>query len=440
MKRCSLLGFVAVACLQRNLIATTCGVPPPCARIRVSSVLFVGMVVDGAVAPGAADESARDVRFQVDEVFAGLSPSVKEVTVTTKGSWLEKGHSYLIDAARGDDNRLYPTICGNSAEVSDEAIAEFLSYLRQRAEGKAKTSLTVSVTDQYKPVRDVEVTIANLEGNLTSSTGADGFATFSQIKPARYRIAAARAHYRPDPESQSDAEVDVLMGTCASAQVAVQAEGAVGGLVQDARGAPMPSLEVELISVPEDSSDTQSLRMPFFETKTNADGRFLFESVSPGRYFLGSNVIGLNTSRVPPTYYPGQHTRKGAVPVDVKLGETIDNLFFTLPDFGAPREIQICVVDEIGKPVPSVGIAAAFHETRDDFARLGEDLTTDETGCAKARGYTRAAYAIHAIVRPPGADIWQTRLSDSLVINPGEDPVHQVLILKKPIGSPKSHQ
>jgi len=180
--------------------------------------------------------------------------------------------------------------------------------------------------------------------------------------------------------------------------------------------------------------------LPFFETKTNTDGRFLFESVSPGRYFLGSNVIGLNTSAVPPTYYPGQRTRNGAIPVDVKLGETVDNLLFTLPDFGGPREIQVCVVDEIGKPVPSAGIADELDETGGDFARLGEKLTTDETGCIKARGYSRAAYAMHAIVRPPGADIWQMRFSDSLVINPGEEPVHQVLILKKPMGSPKPRQ
>ena len=121
MKLVSLLGLVAIACFQQDLLATTCGVPPPCDRISVGSVLFVGIVVDAGVTAG----TTRDVRFQVDEIFAGLSPSVKEVVVTTGGSWLEKGHSYLIDAARGDDNRIYPKICGTSAEVKDESITEF---------------------------------------------------------------------------------------------------------------------------------------------------------------------------------------------------------------------------------------------------------------------------------------------------------------------------
>lgn len=176
------------------------------------------------------------------------------------------------------------------------------------------------------------------------------------------------------------------------------------------------------------------------EAKTNADGRFQFESVSPGRYLLGSNLIGLNTSSVPETYYPGQRTRNGAIPIEVKLGETVDNLFFTLPDFGGSREIRVCVVDENGKPVASAGISPAFDKTGGDFARLGKKLTTDETGCIQARGYTRVAYAMYAIIRPPEADIWQTRLSDSVVIDPGEEPVLKVLILKKPIGSKKSRQ
>jgi hypothetical protein len=44
------------------------------------------------------EEAPRDVTFTIDEIFEGLSPKTKEVVVTTEGSWLEKGHTYLIDA------------------------------------------------------------------------------------------------------------------------------------------------------------------------------------------------------------------------------------------------------------------------------------------------------------------------------------------------------
>jgi len=432
-----LASLIVLACLQRNLLATSCSVPAPCARVHTNSILFIGVVVDAGVAAGTKTESTRDVHLQVDEAFTGLPANAKEVVVRTEGSWLEKGHRYLIDAGRGDDNRLYPTICGTSDEASSPYVTDVLEYLRQRAQGKAKTSLTVRVTDQYKPVTGVDVTLSGPGVTLRGRTGENGIATFKEIKPAKYRVAGSRIHYHLDAASDSDDEVEVLAGTCPSAWVRFHAEAVVSGFARDATGKPVASLDLELVTAPENPSQEVSLNKPFFEAKTDGYGRFVFESVSPGRYFLGSNVIGLNTSSVPPTYYPGQLTRNGAVPIEVDLGETVDNLSFILPDFGKSREIQLCVLDENGKPAASVGITSTY-KTGGDFARLGERLITDQTGCIKARGYARAAYSVHAILS--AGDIRQTRISDSIVINPGEDPVYQVLVLKRLIGSPNSKQ
>jgi hypothetical protein len=173
-----------------------------------------------------------------------------------------------------------------------------------------------------------------------------------------------------------------------------------------------------------------SLNKPFFTTQTGEDGRFRFESVSPGRYLLGSNVIDLNTSSVPPTFYPGQATRNGALPIDVELGDEVAGVTFILPDFGSLRDIQVYVVDATGKPVESARVRAENLRHADGaFGRLGEELWTDETGCVKARGYSRVAYPIRAVFTPPGADWRQTRHSESIVIQPGEGPVFKVLTL-----------
>jgi hypothetical protein len=190
-------------------VAFVCHLAP---RVRASSVIFVGTVLDAGSAAATKDEFMRDVTFQVDEIFTGLSPSVREVVVTVEGSWLIKGHSYLIDAANGSDHRLHMGLCGASGEIGDNTTAEFLDYLRQRAQGKAKTSLGVSVTDQYEPVSDVDVTIVGPEGRLTGRTGADGVATFTGLKPANYRVAAERSHYRVDPGVDSVNAVDVVSG------------------------------------------------------------------------------------------------------------------------------------------------------------------------------------------------------------------------------------
>ncbi len=440
VKLTALLGLVVIACFQRDLRATSCFRVPPCARVRASSVIFVGTVLYAGSATVTKDQSMHDVTFQVDEIFTGLSPSVREVVVTADGSWLIKGHSYLVDAANGSDHRLYMGICGASGELSDNTIAEFLDYLRQRAQGKAKTSLGVSVMDQLKPVSDVDVTIIGPEGQLTGRTGGDGVATFTGLKPANYRVAAARSHYKVDPGIDSDNAVDVVSGTCSSARIAILPDTGIGGRVVNATGVPMPDLNLELVTAPQSPAKKISLNEPFFEATTDAEGRFAFESVSPGRYLLGSNIIGLSTSRVPPTYYPGQRNSNAAYPIDVKLGDSDSNLLFTLPDFGHSREIQVCVVDENGRPMASVNIVSGFDVGGEGDVKLGENLTTAETGCATASGFAGGTYSIHASLLPPGSAFRQTRYSEPILISPGEEPVHILLVLEKPIGSPTKNQ
>jgi hypothetical protein len=154
-----LLAVLTTVGFQQGLLATTCLVPPPCARVRPSSILFVGTVIDPG-APKTNERGApRDVTFKIDEVFAGLSPKAKEVVITTEGSWLEKGHAYLIDAYRGEDGRIGLTICGSSGEVNSESTVDVLKFLRLRAQGKTSTSLSVVVFDHSKPVPNVAVTI-----------------------------------------------------------------------------------------------------------------------------------------------------------------------------------------------------------------------------------------------------------------------------------------
>jgi hypothetical protein len=431
----NLRAFVTLAvfvCVQRDVLATSCARLPPCASVHPGSVLFLGTVVDPGAESGSERALKRDARVSVQEIFEGLPAATKEVVVTTEGWRLEPGQQYLFDTAKGADGHLYPAICGNTAEINYPPISEVVDYLRQRVRGKATTSLTVNVTDNYKPVPDADVTISGPEGKLTRRTNSNGSALFSSVPSAKYGVAAQKQHYHSAEDS--DVEVDAVAGTCSSARVSLQSEAKIAGVVRDAKGIPVDSLELELISTPEHPADELSLDQPFFETKTNVDGSFSFESVSPGHYLLGSNIIGLGTSPIPPTFYPGRNTREAAVPIEAKLGETTGNLVFDLPSFGPEREIQLCVVDEVGNAVPAAEISESSTEA--GTARLfGERLRTNDRGCVEARGYARAIYAVHAMVHPPGADIRQTRVSDTVVIPPGNDSLHKILKLGLPLGT-----
>lgn len=399
-------------------------------------MLFVGIVIDPGVVAGTNDEMVHDARLRVDEVLAGAIPDHSEVIVAIEGSWLKRGHSYLIDAVGTDNGGFELRICGASGEVTSEPIAGILEYLRQRRQGKTDTSLTINVTSGFKPVRDVEITISSANGRLIRRTGLDGIATFGALKPAKYRVDAILAHYHLDPENRSDGEVEVLQGACANSRIAMRAEAEVSGLVRDAKGTRVPFLSLQLVS--ENQAGRRFNSEPWLEAETNADGQFRFQEVSPGRYYLGTNIVDYTrTSSMPRTYYAGQRSLQGATPIDVKLGEATENLIFVLPDFGPLRVIQLCVVDEGGAAVTAAGIHDSYEKTGGEFATLGKMLKTDKTGCVTARGYAQAAYAVIASLAAPGGDFRQTRISDSLIITPGERPIRQVLTLKKPLGVPK---
>ena len=302
--------------------------------------------------------------------------------------------------------------------------------------GKSETSLTVNVTSEHTPLADVEVTVSSAEDRRTTRTGSDGTAIFKGIRPAKYRIDAMHAHYHLDRENSFDKEINVLPGTCAAGRVSLRAEAEVSGLVRDAKGNPAPFVKLQLVAIPEHQAG-RSLTERWYDAETAGDGHFQFQEVSPGHYYLGTNVMRyLRTSSLPRTYYAGQRTQEGATPVEVKLGEPTDNLIFVLPDFGFVRKIELCAIDESGALVPGARIADAYEKSGGDFASLGPNLQTDANGCVTARGYAKAAYAVKAILSPPGANLLQSRFSDTFVINPGEQSVRQVFTMRKPKGLP----
>jgi hypothetical protein len=392
-------------------------------------VLFTGVVAYVGDPQGNGDEATREVEVEVKEVFTGLPVGTKEVTVVSLGDWLQIGRTYLFDVRRDDGKPVYyPNICGYSGDVFDEDVAEFIEYLRHRGAGKVKTNLTVNVVDNLRPVPDALVMVTGPAGALKGRTGSDGRALFNDMKPAKYHASAARDRYHADPKATFNADVNLIAGACASSQVGLQSMSVVRGLVRDARGNPVADLELDL-EVARADPEEHFLPGPFFQTKTDSEGRFTFESVSPARYLLGSNTLELNSSRLPAVYYPGKRTRIGAMPIEVKLGANVEDLIFNLPDFGASREISVCVVDEKGAPVAGAVIGTGSTNWREDFARLGEKLMTDGTGCIAAVGLTKAAYPVTA-TRGPLRDLRKLRFSDSVVIEPGEKPVQQILRLR----------
>jgi len=370
-----------------------------------------------------------------------------------------RGKQYVVDATRFRDGSLGTELCGSSGEirppedgeleeylkqreqsrgfgVSYSNTTEFLNYLRGLKENASSTYISVQVRERVFAVPDAEVTLVGPNGTLTGTTSSDGVANFEGLVPGQYHAGARKEFYEtvPDrgPGSLTDVEIPIS-GACAQARVSLKAVTTVSGLVRSAQGAPVPSLILELQEI-RNSPAAQDLPDTIVgRTTTAADGAFRFPSVSPGRYYLGTNLLTyMTTSQIGRTYYPSQRTKDGAVPIEVQFGENTGNLVLTLPDFGPQRNIRICVVDPSGQPVAEAQVKDGFERgmDRQNVGTLGE-TTTDASGCVVVQGVERVEYVASAILRKPGNPI-SNMFTDSVHIPPGEGPVEKLLVLKVP--------
>jgi hypothetical protein len=383
----------------------------------------------------------------VDEPFEGVAKNAKEVAVGNPEKWLEVGKQYLFDTSRGGDGLLYPRMCGQTAEISDPFLEKVLEFLRARAHGKTSTSLSVYVTDQYKPLSGATVSLLSGGQRRTGSTDEKGIAEFDAIAAGHYHVLASKDHYHPEEDRPEETFTDVLSGTCPHKMVGLAAEAGLSGHLLDFQGNPVASLRLYLILMPENSVDSGSRPSGVIPTtKSLDDGTFSFDSVSPGRYLIALDPYHFNEAKFPRTFYPGVRETLAAAPVEVKLGETTGDVVFRLPDYGPSREITLCVLDEKGNLVAN-SIISSLNKLKTESAKLGEKLLTDQSGCVRTSGFASVNYMVQATLPPTPRPtnlldlLRQTRYSEELTIPAGDNlPVHQILVLKPPASSisPKS--
>jgi hypothetical protein len=131
----------------------------------------------------------------------------------------------------------------------------------------------------------------------------------------------------------------------------------------DARG-PAAGVQVELIPVEaQEWRDSRALTQ-----LSGRDGRYIFQDVSPGRYFLAihfsspPNSRDRNASVYPPFFYPDAIDRKGAAVVEVAEGGTVELTDFMLPSPLVAQKVEGAVVWDDGSPVQGGGFVVVDSE------------------------------------------------------------------------------
>jgi len=174
--------------------------------------------------------------------------------------------------------------------------------------------------------------------------------------------------------------------------------GRVAGRVVDARGLPAIDVELELIS-----PDSQVWRDEFPGSprrRSGRDGRFLFEDVRPGRYFVAIHFSSPprpqeSGSAYPPFFYPATVDRRDATVVHVEEGRTVDLADLRLPMPLIPQKLEGSVAWGDGSPVRS---GAFFIEDSEfpEWSHVAQDsLGADgRFSVSLFRGRRYVAYAV----------------------------------------------
>jgi hypothetical protein len=420
--------------------ATTCSYRPPCGRISVDSVLFVGVV--RGVEPVGGDGSRAPIKnfaaqLEVEEVFAGIAPDTRRVRFVYEGEWLEFGKRYLIDAYRRDDGDFGAATCGSSSQIDEPYAREFLRYLRSRKTGREPTSLAVRVDVAdilpHTTVAGAEVRLIGSQGEGKALTDESGVARFENLLAGSYSISVTKTHYAMDVSDVYDHNLTLVDQTCPNTTLGLKPVSWVRGFLRTENGQAAAGLAVELLARDDADEGISEEPGPWYKTETSSGGSFEFQNILPGTYYLGTNLLRYTmTGPIPRTFYPGRIRQEEAIPIQVELGSVVDGLAYVLPDFGRLRQIRIRVVDLAGEPVPGAKVDDSNHGWKGDAPQegsLGDNLVADKDGWVSCSGYERAWYRVRAI---QGSRLQDLRVSDTAEIPPGERGVTLLLVVRPP--------
>jgi protocatechuate 3,4-dioxygenase beta subunit len=205
--------------------------------------------------------------------------------------------------------------------------------------------------------------------------------------------------------------LSVFLALSARAQNAglPQEKGTIAGTVIDAvSGQPLKGADVRLRSIPGASapgtqSVSQSIPQPT-STNTDASGRFVFESLSPGRYFLSASHDGYVINKRAYT-----DLRGGSL--SVAPGQHVNDILVRLLPNGT---IAGHITNEAGKPLRGVTVEAmksSYSHGKRDLHDVAQAPTNDA-----------GEYRIQALV--PGKYYIRAKPPASLKAKPGSDKAY----------------
>jgi hypothetical protein len=271
-------------------------------------VIVVGTIL--SVQPG----SGREIGFALkpEEIFKGAE--AQRIDVTTKQAVcfpdLRPGDRWLLYLQRDKEsdalNLAYGSGSGPAAQER-ETVERLRRLSKFRGSGMIAGEVDIS---SGKPRVHHPIVARRLPGGAQYMvfTNKEGKFEFPPLPAGKYNL---NANTVPGLTATWSGEITVEARQCTNYFFDVQVDGRISGLVRDADGAPLESVEVE--AVPAEGSEGGG-----GTAVTDEKGHYEIRSLDAGRYFVGLRIAD-NEAGKGSLYAPGVKDRKRAL--NVNLGQ-----------------------------------------------------------------------------------------------------------------------
>ena len=335
-----------------------------------------------------------------------------------------ENETYLVFADRSSVNKDFLVDPAQALPVDEASIA--ITYLRNLKTGKPLAMLSGRVTRKVRPlgtffeetierpIRNIKVEIQNEKEKFTLTTDEKGDYLFSEIPSGEYFI----KYDLPDrvPAENNSKKISLSTKSCNEENIIVPTTGQISGIVFNHKGRASSDISVELMPVNQAANSRTNV---FVARSDRASGRFEFNAIPAGQYYLGFSLTSSYSGCMPGyfrdsqfclrSYYPGVSDISLATLITLGEGEKLENYDLNLSLPLTERTISGIVLWPDGRTIVNAVIVIAELKPAAQwnwhyFGQLDSVTNTDAYGRFSLKAFSELNFWINANIKIKGED------------------------------------